>query len=272
MPDTPFTDVDNAVYAALNEWTDLIAILAAERIHMADRTVDVRSQPGIGDMFKGIRVTPDGWDSNEYQVGATATQVLRYKIEIASAGLQLATIRAIEFQVFRALSQMSFAKQADGSALTEPTPWGYRGLWSIGPGLQRPEPQESPDHWVLELRFGIQIGVDLPFAETATAPVPRAGWFHNNTDAIVLLQFDRPLTIDVALDDTNWTFCINSVNQTISMAAALYGPFVVFSGVHASIGACGTNSLSYAASPADLLGSNGTAVAAFSDFPISIPS
>ena len=207
MANAPFTLVDDAVLAALTSYAPLTALVSATRITMADRAMDVRD-PKLADIFKSIRIEPDGWRTANgvfRYTGSDTKQVLRYRVIIETAGLDLATCRAIEYEVFRAFTSMFETR----SLLIDPAPWLYENKWDLGPATQEPYPADAPDRWVTRIDVGVALTVSIADLLTSLKVVPiEAQFTSDGTSSLVVIRFSSPLT-DSSLDITEWSAQVN---------------------------------------------------------------
>ena len=262
MANAPFTLVDDAVLAALTSYAPLTALVSATRITMADRAMDVRD-PKLADIFKSIRIEPDGWRTANgvfRYTGSDTKQVLRYRVIIETAGLDLATCRAIEYEVFRAFTSMFETR----SLLIDPAPWLYENKWDLGPATQEPYPADAPDRWVTRIDVGVAMTAAIADLLNLPTVVPtQAKYCIGSTEAAVRIRFSAPLTI-AAIAAANWS-CIytHAPHLTfVALSAVVWDiGHVVLLIKSANLSAVST--IDYTG--ADLLDSGGTAVPVFAD-------
>jgi hypothetical protein len=82
----------------------------------------------------------------------------------------------------------------------------------------------------------------------------------------VVVQFDRPLQADPALDVANWTVRLGNFLQVVSSAVAA-GSIVTLQRTNGP-GQPGADVVSFAPPPDDVISAAGLPAAAFSDLPI----
>ena len=261
MADAPFTLVDDAILAALTSWTPLTDIVAATRITMADRALDIRS-PLLADIFKSIRVEPAGWQTAggvfRYS-GSDTKQILKYRVIIETAGLNLAACRAIEYQVFRAFAYMFETR----NLLTNPAPWTYENKWDLGPSTQEPYPTDDPDRWVTRIDVGVALTAAIADVLSTPAVIPLSAIYLPGTaESVVLVRFSAPLT-DAVTAAAGWVLKHGAVLLPATTAEVWKSGYVVLMFTDKIDPTADSDPWTIRYSGADLLDSTGTAVPMF---------
>lgn len=202
MAGSPFSAVDDAVFAAHHGFTDLTALVAPVNIVQLDRPMDILERDALPDLGKQVLVSPADVTSTPYRYTGTDTKVLvNYDIVVRTGGRHLPTLRAIEYQTYRAAVTFCEGLQADGvTILGAISPWIYeKSEVSVLRQRQQPNGDNASS---LESTIRITIALTAPIASilanaSPAAPLPIYACYVAAANQIIV-QFNGPIRMNSA--------------------------------------------------------------------------
>lgn len=203
MAGSPFSAVDDAVFAAHHGFTDLTALVAPVNIVQLDRPMDILERDALPDLGKQVLVSPADVTSTPYRYTGSDTKVLvNYDIVVRTGGRHLPTLRAIEYQAYRAAVTFCEGLQADGvTILGAISPWIYeKSEVSVLRQRQQPNGDNASS---LESTIRITLALTAPIASilanaSPAPPVPIYACYIATANQIVV-QFNGLLLMSGAV-------------------------------------------------------------------------